>query len=250
MLAFGMLCRDHIASRTLLISLAIRKFDEANVVATHLFGSLARGEGDPLSDIDLWVTVPDGEIARVVEKRHQIFADIAEIVIFHEAPRNRPLGGSYTLVIHRVGNALIQADYYLAPESTSVILPEARWLSGNRSLPRGQWNLDLSAPVVEDTRERVDFLICMSFIGVKKVLRGDGDFLSFLSRECERFRTTYDVDADPIDSTDDPEFLTRTLQSLHRRADERQVAAIQAVVDDIPRQVRLFGKEAMLFWLR
>jgi hypothetical protein len=36
----------------------------------------------------------------------------------------------------------------------------------------------------------------MSFIGVKKALRGDRDFLDFLNREYERFRTTYDASTD------------------------------------------------------
>ena len=166
------------AERDDILERAVAAFKREGAAAVHLFGSLARGDGDHLSDVDLWITVPDDKIHTLVARRFEIFGSIADILIYHEAPRNRPLGGSYTLVIHCIGDVLIQCDYYLAPESTSVILPEARRLSGSQALPRGPWTLDKDAVVTEDRRERIDFLICMSFIGIKKVLRGDDDFHS------------------------------------------------------------------------
>ncbi|CAN5733231.1 hypothetical protein BH23CHL2_BH23CHL2_04580 [soil metagenome] len=219
-----------------LLSRAVDAFEREGATAVHIFGSLARGDGDALSDIDLWITVPDDEIEQITDRRLAAFNDIAEVVIHHEAPRNRPLGGSYTLVIHRVGDALIQTDYYLAPESTSVILPEARHLSGKRSLPRGQWLLDTSAEVTEDLHERIDFLTCMSFIGIKKVLRGDHDFLAFLDREYDRFRTTWDPQVNFAAPTTDLGSLSEQLRSLFPRANDRQAAAIQAVLNDVRRQ--------------
>ncbi len=201
--------------------------------AIHLFGSLARGDGDDLSDIDLWITVPDDQITQLIERRFEIFNNIAEVVIHHEAPRNRPLGGSYTLVIHRVGSTLIQADYYLAPASTSVILPEARHLSGNDAFRRGSWVLDTAADTVEDFHERIDFLICMSFIGIKKILRGDYEFLDFLDREYGKFLGSYDVPHTPKAPTRDLDALAGRLHSILLVADERQSEAILAIIDGV-----------------
>jgi len=226
-------------SRDALLKRTVAILEVEGASAVHLFGSLARGDADALSDIDLWITVPDDEIARWVDRRFEIFNDIAEVVIYHEAPRNRPLGGSYTLVIHRLGDALIQTDYYFAPESTSVILPEAHHLSGNQSLPRGSWLLDTHAEAAEDFHERIDFLIFMSFIGIKKAFRGDRAFLGFLDREFERFRRTYDPAGEPLDRIDSIDSLAGRLRSLLSLADDRQSDAIQAVLNDITRQVRL-----------
>ena len=128
-----------IAERDELLNRAVRQFEAEGATAIYLFGSLARGDGDAFSDIDLWITVPDNTIEQLIDRRFEIFNAISDVLIHHEAPRNRPLGGSYTLVIHRIGDSLMQCDYYLAPESTTVILPEARCVSGSRRLP--SWRL-------------------------------------------------------------------------------------------------------------
>ena len=222
-----------IAFRDELLARAVTTLETEGAAAIHLFGSLARGDGDVLSDIDLWATVPDAEIERVIERRFEIFDAVAEIVIHHEAPRNRPLGGSYTLVIHRVGDALIQADYYFAPESTSVVLPEAKRLGGQRSLPRGRWALDSTAEAVEDLRERIDFLVCMSFIGVKKVLRRDRAFVEFLEREFERFAVESLPISPPPGAAVDLDLIAGRLRALESVASDRQCAAIAAILEHV-----------------
>ncbi len=228
-----------IAERDELLNRAVRQFQAESATAIHLFGSLARRDGDHLSDIDLWITVPDDKIHALVARRFEIFGSIADILIHHEAPRNRPLGGSYTMVIHCIGDVLIQCDYYLASESTSVILPEARHLSGSQALPRGPWTLDKDALVTEDRRERIDFLICMSFIGIKKVLRGDGDFIVFLNREYERFYATCRSRLHASNSIRDLDDLDKALRSLVDVAGSGQKAAIAAILTDARRQARL-----------
>jgi predicted nucleotidyltransferase len=228
--------------RDALLARAVDVFEGEGASAIHLFGSLARGDHDPLSDIDLWLTVPDAGIGAMIERRFEIFSDVAEAVIHHEAPRNRPLGGAYTLVIHRVRGALVQVDYYLAPETTSVVLPEARRLAGQHPLPRGQWILDATASASESVPERIDFLTCMSFIGVKKALRGDRAFLSFLAREYERFRLSRVEAGERLERTGELDDPSPILQALRHMANERQTAAIDAVLVDISRQVELMRR--------
>jgi predicted nucleotidyltransferase len=231
---------DPIARRDELLTRTATTFAGERAAAIHLFGSLARGDGDDLSDIDLWITVPDDKIEHLIERRFEVFNGIAEVVISHEAPRNRPPGGSYSLVIHRVGEVLIQTDYYLAPDSTSVILPEARHLYGDDSLPRGPWILDSTAEVVRDIYERVDFLICMSFIGIKKSLRGDIVFLTFLSREYRRFWSTYRIEPIDVETLDDVLQLRSSLATLLGVSTARQSVAIAAVDADCLRLVRRY----------
>ncbi len=46
--------------------------EEEPLVAAILLGSLARGDGDPLSDIDLLVVVRDGQFEKAWEMRHTL----------------------------------------------------------------------------------------------------------------------------------------------------------------------------------
>ncbi len=218
------------SSRDDLLDRAVALFLQEGATALHLFGSLARGDGDALSDIDLWITVPDELIDDLVARRSVVYAAVGEVFIEHEAPRNRPVGGAYTLVLHRASGSVIQVDYYLAPESTSVVLPEARWLAGSDRLPRGAWVLDSTAAVVEDRDERVDFLICMSFIGVKKALRGDRPFLAFLDEQFERFSDDYTRIPQPAGDVALLARIEQRLLSLAASASTRQRTAIDAVV--------------------
>jgi predicted nucleotidyltransferase len=89
---------DTANDRTSLIAPAVRTWESHSVTAVHLFGSLARGNDDSLSDIDLWVTVPDGEIAQLIEQRHPARSSLA---CRQSVAAARPLGPRHERTRHR-----------------------------------------------------------------------------------------------------------------------------------------------------
>lgn len=233
-----------IATREHLLEQALAVFAGHGAVAIHQLGSLARGEGDALSDLDLWITFKDGALPSVTAQQEQIYAEVAEVLISYQALGNRPAGGTYRLVIYNAAGNLMQVDYYLAPRSTSVILPEGRLLYGDDSLSRGPWLLDRSASTPETIPERIDFLICMAFIGVKKVLRRDEEFIRFLSRAYLQFVETYHLGLIAIDYGVSFDTLSRMLQELRKVGDEQQRLAIDEIVDGYLRLLRRTYEEA------
>ena len=67
----------------------------------------------------------------------------------------------------------------------------------------------------------------MSFIGIKKTIRGDREFLAFLDHAYEGFWDTYDVE--PATTLPTADGIGRLLGSLTPLSDERQRTAIAAV---------------------
>jgi len=225
--------------RDAILARAIGVFGSIGVTAIHLFGSLGRGTGDALSDLDIWITVDDDDIADRIAERDQLFARVSPLLIKHEAPQNRPLGGIYLLVIHETPVGLFQVDYYLAPRSTSVILREARVAYGDDTLLRGLWKLDTSATTPRTLSERIDFLTCMSFIGVKKVLRNDTEFMSFLQSVYREFVATYRLSLEPLQGDVSLATIEALLQQLTRLADAQQQRAISVMLDRYVRPVQI-----------
>lgn len=219
-----------IAARDHLLEQVRAVFARHDAIAIHQLGSLARDEGDALSDLDLWITFADETLPGIVTRREQIYAEVAEVLISYEALQNRPLGGSYRLVVYKAAGTLMQVDYYLAPRSSSIVLPEARLVYGNDAFPRGQWLIDQSVSTPVSTSERIDFLICMSFIGVKKVLRRDEAFIRFLLSQYDQFVETYRLDLRPIKCGLHLDTFERLLGELVQVADERQRRAIDEII--------------------
>ncbi len=224
--------QSRVVGRRCLLARAVEVLAAHCALAVHLFGSLARGGGDALSDLDLWATFPDAHLPGLVPRRAALYQAIGEVLIAHETPRNRPLGGCYSLVLHRTAAGLYHADYYLAPRATSVIVPEAIALYGDDTLPRGRWVLDEEARATESRTERVAFLTCMAFIGVKKILRGDRDFMPFLAGQYRRFVATHAPALAPIEDTGDLAALAHLLGQLALVATPDQRRAIDAIARD------------------
>ena len=222
--------QQRIAGRDGLLARAVATFAQCQASAVHQFGSLARGAGDALSDLDLWLTFPDDTLPAVLQRRQHIYSEIAPVVITHEVVRNSPRGGRYTLVIHRVPAGLYHVDYYLAPRSTSVILPEARVLYGDDALPRGPWLLEQSASSSESVSERVDWLICMAFIGIKAVRRGDTAFMVFLTAQYHRFIERYNLGLAALGDDRGLPMIEQLLGHLAVVADSRQRRAIEQLL--------------------
>jgi predicted nucleotidyltransferase len=207
-------------------------------VEAHLFGSMARGDDDALSDVDFWATFPDARIDIVVRMRHALLSEIGELFHTHEALPNRPLGGSYTLTLYRTELRPLQLDFYAAPVSTSRIVPGSRILFGDDSIARGAWLLDVDAVQDRSLIERVDWFIAMFVVAVKKIARGDGrEFRSFLAQRFAEFVQQYEphsrsLELDHLVSYGEIRAALITLATL---ADARQRTAIDDVQEYVSR---------------
>jgi hypothetical protein len=202
----------------------------ANASALHVLGSVARSTADEHSDLDVWLTFPDAAIASVLQNRHAVFASVGDILISHEAASNSPVDGAYALVVYQTSAGPMQVDWYLAPQSTSRVAPDALTKFEDWPVEQGEWRLDRSAQRDQTLRERVDWLVCMLFIGVKKVLRGrDRDFESFLARAYLEVGQQYGLVDLPPATPDSLRAIRGMLRPLSRYADTSQRRAISSV---------------------
>ncbi len=90
------------------------------VLAAWLAGSLGRGEGDELSDIDVWVVVKQEHTLQLVEERRDSASKIADPILFVEAPQNAPAGGGYLAACYDAPAAPHLVDWYWQPETRAL----------------------------------------------------------------------------------------------------------------------------------
>ena len=210
----------------------ISTFSKKRTVAIHQFGSAAKGKEDEFSDKDLWITFEDKALNKVIEERDNLYSSIGRVVIKFEPPQNAPSGGIYSLVIHETNYGLFHVDYYLVSKSKTKILPESKVIFGDDILPRGDWFEDqekLKIPGLKSPASRIDFLICMSFIGVKYVVRKIKPFLDFLIKEYNTNRSEYFPELEEIKNGYDFETVRFILDQHYSIAGEQQEAAIEKV---------------------
>ncbi|QQR82830.1 nucleotidyltransferase domain-containing protein [Candidatus Campbellbacteria bacterium] len=157
--------------------------DEA--IEAHIFGSIARGANDALSDVDIWVTFEDSDIQKILENRFTNYAKVGQIVLWHEMQNNFPLDGVQSAVIYKIDGELIRVDYYLCPFSSSRVLPDAKILLEKKHVSVGDI-IPETKRNPRDLSDRITFFICMCFNGIKKVVRGDESFIPFLTNEFQK----------------------------------------------------------------
>lgn len=202
----------------------------SNASGLHVLGSVARSTADEHSDLDVWLTFPDAAIASVVQSRQAMFASIGDVLISHEAASNRPVSGAYALVVYQTPAGPIQVDWYLAPQATSRVTGEALTVFEKFAVVRGEWRLDRSVRSEQTLRERVDWLVCMLCIGVKKVLRGrDREFEAFLARSYGEVGQQYGLANLTRRTPDSLTAIQEMLGLLMRYADAPQRRAISSI---------------------
>src|SRR3954462_10102174 len=115
--------RDALLARTVSMLHA-----DPRVVAAWLTGSLGRGDGDDLSDFDVWIIVRDDAMAAVAAERQAIIARIGTPVLIQEAPHNAPPGGAFLLVWYEGAAGVQEADWVWQPQSGARVPPNVRLL--------------------------------------------------------------------------------------------------------------------------
>lgn len=219
-----------LAMRAALLDAIAAAAPRRGATALHLLGSLGRQTADALSDVDVWLTFPDDVIDAVLRDRHDLYREVGDLLLTHEATGNRPLGGVYALALYQTPAGPMQVDWYLAPQRTSRVVPQAAVVFERVAVPRGAWRLDTAAQQEEALAERVSWLTCMLFVAIKVIVRGEQlDVLGFLARAYRDVQETHRLDGLAITEPTSLPDVGMMLRQLAPYADGQQHRAIRAV---------------------
>jgi predicted nucleotidyltransferase len=106
--------------------------EDARVAAAWVYGSLARGNEDDLSDIDVRVVVHEKDFEAALAARYDYVAALGEPIMVLEAPQNRPHGGAYNMVWYQGVHAPHAVDWTWSSAATTHI-PTGVTLLHNRA---------------------------------------------------------------------------------------------------------------------
>ncbi len=227
-------CRNKIVEK-------IKKVFESFALEGHLSGSLAKGNADNFSDVDVWLTFSDKNFPEILENRFEYYSQIGEIVHICEPPQNAPIDGVQSFVLYKTKIGLIPVDYYLCPQSTSITTTEGKNLFGDILLPIGEIKLNPQKKDVSDSY-RIDFFISFIFNAIKKIIRKNKNALSTVFREYEYLSERYDIVIPPIANTENA-FITleKIIGNIKKIANEKQkktLTEIQMFIMQIKKQYK------------
>lgn len=155
--------------------------------AAWLYGSLGRGDGDDLSDIDLALVVEDDAAAalcarpwemggQTTPERLRLFCQFGEPILIHENHQNAKAGGSFSFVRYREAGVMV--DWSLRPREDAARAADTLLLFDKIGIPllpeQG------GGPPARDEfkiAERAAFFWMMAGITAKYLLRGDTAFV-------------------------------------------------------------------------
>ncbi len=224
-----------IRAREQTLNKAVNLFQDKAVEA-HVFGSVARRDSDPYSDLDIWFTFKDRDIKDVLEKRFEYYSQVGEIVHVCEPPQNAPTNGIHSFVLYKTFAGLLQVDYYLCPQSTSFVTKDSRKVFGEIDLFVGELGFN-KQKVQLDSNYRVDFVIFILFIAIKNLARNKTDALDNLLIEYAYLYDRYSIQVDQLVNDEHTfENLKNISTNLMKVAKEKQKKAlleIQAFADKV-----------------
>ncbi len=123
--------RDVLLTRVTALLLA-----DTRIVAAWLIGSLGRGDGDDLSDIDLRIVVADEHIAAVLAERRECVKRLGVPTLIQDAPRNAPADGAFLLVFYASDAGPQCIDWTWQPQSHARIPLDAHVLFDHVGIAR------------------------------------------------------------------------------------------------------------------
>ena len=165
------------------------------VQAAWLTGSLARGDSDDLSDIDLVVVVSDSDLTGIVTNRYDFVAQVGTPVLLLENPQNAPPGGAYLLALYPGEAGPMHVDWFLEPLSGSRVPDDAEVLFdryGLRIIAGDEWralhhsspdsNVGFPVELPHPITQQITFFWAMSVIVAKYIARRDGKTVERMMR--------------------------------------------------------------------
>ncbi|MFA5934133.1 MAG: nucleotidyltransferase domain-containing protein [Candidatus Paceibacterota bacterium] len=207
----------------------IKKAFKEKATEGHLLGSVARGDSDEFSDLDVWITFKDEDIADALEKRFEYYSQIGDIVHICEPHQNAPINGIQSFVLYKTKAGLLPVDYYLCPQSTSFITLESKKLFGDILLPTRETKLNPQKVSVSETY-RIDFLICFIFNSIKKLARKEENALGALFREYGYLEERYSIGVDSLIDTENTFMaLEKVIKNIDMITNEKQKKALSEI---------------------
>ena len=168
---------------------------DRRVRAAWLSGSVARGDHDALSDLDLSVVVSGESIREFVVNREAHAALPAPPVLLMDNLANAPVGGAYLLAWYPGEAGPQHIDWSWQPESGAGLPDDEMVLfniTGLPLIPGDEWRrqvhrppgppLEASASVGERLTQKIDFFWAMSLIVAKYIARRDGETVAGMTR--------------------------------------------------------------------
>ncbi|MEQ1500458.1 MAG: nucleotidyltransferase domain-containing protein [Parcubacteria group bacterium] len=200
-------------------------------IESHVFGSIARGDTDAYSDIDIWFTFNDDEFDEIYKNRFHYYSLVGELLHICEPPQNAPIGGVHSaLFIKTNSNVISVVDVYLCPHSTSFITKEAKKLFGI-NLPLAEIGFN-PQKVTVDKNYRIDFFIGFIFGTIKKLARVESAPLDAVFREYENLYKNYNIAVEPL-TVEEQNFnaLEGIIENTMNIANEKQKEVLVEIRD-------------------
>ncbi|HEY4493019.1 MAG TPA: nucleotidyltransferase domain-containing protein [Candidatus Paceibacterota bacterium] len=204
---------------------------QGKAVEAHVFGSVARGDTDAFSDIDIWFTFNDTDFEEVYKNRFEYYSKIGAVLHSCEPPQNAPIGGVHTALLLEEGvGSIVVVDIYLCPLSTAYITDDGRKLFGI-DLPRGAIGFNPKRVQV-DENYRIDFFIGFIFNSIKKLARNKGKPLEAVLYEYQDKFIDSNVAITPLVSKEQNlDTLEIIIDNVHKIANDKQKKVLVTIRD-------------------
>jgi len=194
----------------------------------HVFGSIARGDADAYSDIDIWFTFKDDDFEKIYINRFEYYQKLGDVIHSCEAPQNAPINGVHSALLVLTNKIITVVDIYLCPLSTSLITKESKKLFGI-DLPLGEISLN-PQKVKVDENYRIDFFIGFIFGTMKKLARKEQEPLKGLLREYNHLKSKYNIQVDELDNnTQTFNTLERVITNTEKIANKKQKETLSII---------------------
>lgn len=206
-------------------------------VEAHVFGSVARGDADAYSDIDIWFTFSNSDYEDVYKNRFGYYSQIGNIIHYCEAPQNAPIDGVHTALLVEENGNIVVVDVYLCPLSTAYITDDGKKLFG-LDLPKGTIGYNPNKIKV-DENYRIDFFIGFIFNSIKKLTRKNDNPLEAVLYEYQNKFIDSNIAITPLVSKEQNlDTLELIIENVHEIANDKQ-KKILVIIRDFARRILL-----------
>lgn len=210
---------------------------ENKAVEVHVFGSVARGDADAYSDIDIWFTFNDSDYKDVYKNRFEYYNQIGNIIHYCEAPQNAPIDGVHTALLVEENGDVVVVDIYLCPLSTAYITDDGKKLFG-LDLPKGTIGYNPNKIKVNENY-RIDFFIGFIFNSIKKLARKNDNPLEAVLYEYQNKFIDSNITITPLVSKEQNlDTLESIIENVHEIANDKQKKTL-AIIRDFARRILL-----------
>ena len=159
---------------------------DCRVRAAWIMGSVARGEDDALSDLDLFIVVADDAIAEFIDNRRVHAAELARSLLLLDNLANAPAGGAYLLAMYEGKAGPQNIDWFWQAESMACRQDDGKILfdrAGLSAAPGARRGITVDRSFVPPLgpnpsptdllTHKIAFFWAMSFVVAKYIARRD-----------------------------------------------------------------------------